>query len=66
VASRDELMDEVAKEGKTWAQVSKEAVERQSLKEPPPETRDVRQLVREAEELNVLLEKLGDKRGFVE
>jgi dihydroorotate dehydrogenase len=58
---KDELVDELAKEGKTWAQVSKEAVERLSWKEPPPETRDVLQLVREAEELKELLETLGDK-----
>lgn len=58
---KDELVDELAKEGKTWGQVSKEAIERLSWKEPPAETRDVRQLVAEAEELKVLLDKLGEK-----
>lgn len=58
---KDELVDELAKEGKTWDQVSKDAVGRLSWKEPPPETRDVHQLIAEAEELKVLLDKLGDK-----
>lgn len=58
---KDELVDELAKEGKSWGQVSKEAIERLSWKEPPAETRDVRQLVAEAEELKVLLDKLGEK-----
>lgn len=58
---KDELVDELAKEGKSWEQVSKEAIERLSWKEPPAETRDVRQLVAEAEELKVLLDKLGEK-----
>lgn len=58
---KDELVDELAKEGKLWGQVSKEAIERLSWKEPPAETRDVHQLVAEAEELKVLLDKLGEK-----
>ncbi|KAF9485477.1 hypothetical protein BDN70DRAFT_903047 [Pholiota conissans] len=58
---KDELVDELAKEGKTWEQISNDAVEKLSWVEPPEETRDVRQLVREAEELTELLDELGDK-----
>lgn len=56
---KDQLVDELAKEGKTWQQVVDEAIGKLSLKESQEPT--VRQLILEAQELKVLLDQLGDK-----
>ncbi|KAF8159658.1 dihydroorotate dehydrogenase [Crassisporium funariophilum] len=62
---KDELMDALAKEGKTWEQVVSEAVEKLSWKEKTAVNKSgevgVGQLILEAEELKSLLDKLGDK-----
>ncbi|KAF8963456.1 dihydroorotate dehydrogenase [Flammula alnicola] len=61
---KDELVDELAKEGKSWEQVVHEAVEQLSWKEPIPEKKPeptVQQLISEAEELKTMLDKLGDE-----
>lgn len=64
---KDELVDELKKEGKTWDQVVKESVAKLSLKGSPP-TAEVKkgeaavsQLIAEAEHLIGLLDKLGEK-----
>lgn len=57
---KDQLVDELVKEGKTWEQVVDEAVGKLSLKENGQEN-DVQQLISEAEELKVLLDQLGDR-----
>ena len=64
---KDQLVDELVKEGKTWEQVVDEAVGKLSLKENP-ESKEitVQQLIAEAEELKVLLDQLGDKEGVKE
>ena len=64
---KDQLVDELVKEGKTWEQVVDEAVGKLSLNESP-ESKEitVQQLIAEAEELKVLLDQLGDKEGVKE
>ncbi|KAF9005942.1 hypothetical protein BDQ17DRAFT_1389554 [Cyathus striatus] len=62
---KDELVEELAKEGKTWSEVVHESIERLSLKEIPPVKKPkagestVIQLISEAKELHELLDKLG-------
>ena len=59
---KDQLVDELMKEGKTWEQVVDEAVGKLSLKESPvPKEDNVQQLVLEAQELKVLLDQLGER-----
>jgi dihydroorotate dehydrogenase len=53
---KDQLVDELVKEGKTWEQVVDEAVEKLSLKES--QEPNVQQLILEAQELKVLLDQL--------
>jgi dihydroorotate dehydrogenase len=61
---KDQLIDELKKEGRTWEQVVNEAVEKLSWIEPAPVKQGeagVKQLIEEAEELKAMLDKLGDK-----
>ncbi|KAF8817543.1 hypothetical protein BYT27DRAFT_7199076 [Phlegmacium glaucopus] len=62
---KDQLVDELVKEGKTWEQVVNEAVGKLSFKEKDqePKQNNVQQLISEAEELKVLLDQLADKEG---
>ncbi|KAF9499648.1 hypothetical protein BDN71DRAFT_1441806 [Pleurotus eryngii] len=69
---KDQLVEELAKEGRTWAQVVQQAVQTLSYKPPPPpvasditdpKSASVGQLVAEAEELKKLLDQLGEKFG---
>jgi dihydroorotate dehydrogenase len=63
---KDELADELKKEGVSWGQVAKRAVDELSWKAPPPAPKQpevppentVQQLISEAEELKSMLEKL--------
>ena len=59
---KDELNGKLAKEGKTWDQVVNDAVQNLSWKEPvvQEENREftVQQLVREAEELGAMLDRI--------
>ncbi|PPR01689.1 hypothetical protein CVT24_001517 [Panaeolus cyanescens] len=64
---KDQLDEELVKEGKTWEQVVNEAVDKLSWKEPPPPKPEaakadggIGQLISEAKELEALLDKLGD------
>lgn len=62
---KDQLCEELSKEGKTWEQVSNEAVAKLSWVPPQPEApveneATISQLVAEGEELKTLLDKLGD------
>jgi dihydroorotate dehydrogenase len=59
---KDQLVDELVKEGKTWEQVVDEAVGKLSLKEvqsQEPKENDVQQLILEAQELKALLDHVG-------
>lgn len=62
---KDELTQELTKEGKTWDQVVNDAVQSLSWKEPvvQKENREftVQQLVREAEDLNSMLDRIEKK-----
>lgn len=59
---KDELVDELVKEGKTWEQVVGDAVRKLSLKESQePKENNVQQLILEAQELKVLLDQLGQR-----
>lgn len=69
---KDQLVEELAKEGQTWEQVVQQAVQTLSYKPPPPpvasdstesKSASVGQLVAEAEELKKLLDQLGEKFG---
>lgn len=69
---KDQLVEELAKEGQTWEQVVQQAVQTLSYKAPPPsatfnisqpKSASVGQLVAEAEELKRLLDQLGEKFG---
>ncbi|KAF5316628.1 hypothetical protein D9619_006674 [Psilocybe cf. subviscida] len=64
---KDELAEELKKEGASWEQVAKRAVDELSWKEPPPASKQdpevppentVQQLVSDAEGLKSMLEKL--------
>ncbi len=61
---KDQVAEELAKEGKTWEQVVNEAVSRLSwretlrVEEKPEEGLTVQQLIGEAKELDALLDKL--------
>lgn len=58
---KDQLSDELEKEGKTWEQVVNEAVTKLSWKGPPPKPEPtVQTLIHEAHELKALLDKLGE------
>jgi dihydroorotate dehydrogenase len=56
---KDQLIDELVKEGRTWEQVVDVAVGELSLKEYQEPKQNVQQLVSEAQELKVLLDQLG-------
>ncbi|KDR80528.1 hypothetical protein GALMADRAFT_240830 [Galerina marginata CBS 339.88] len=56
---KDQLVDELAKDDKTWQQVVDDAVSRSSWKEPKPKEPSVQQLIAEAEELKTMLDKLA-------
>ena len=64
---KDELVEELKKEGTTWMEVVDKAIGEKSLKEEEqpkpvkPGEGTVAQLIEEAEELTKLLDKLGDK-----
>ena len=58
---KDQLIDELVKEGKTWEQVVDEAVGKLSLKEIQPKENNVQQLILEAQELKELLDELGQR-----
>ncbi|KAF8654654.1 hypothetical protein AX16_003473 [Volvariella volvacea WC 439] len=63
---KDQLAEELKREGKTWEQVTKEAVETLSWKKPKVEEKKkgtVEQLIDEALELKKLLDELGEKFG---
>lgn len=52
---KDELVELLQKEGKTWNQIVKEAVEKHSLKEPENKPSTMEQLVSEAQDLKSFL-----------
>ncbi|KAI0690219.1 dihydroorotate dehydrogenase [Cytidiella melzeri] len=64
---KDELAEELRKEGTTWAEVVSRAVAEKSYKQAPlsqpvlPGEGSVGQLIQEAEELRKLLDSLGDR-----
>jgi dihydroorotate dehydrogenase len=64
---KDELVEELKKQGTTWAEVVSQAVKEKSFKEVPPVAPvkpgegSVAQLIEEAEELKALLDSLGDR-----
>jgi len=69
---KDQLVEDLEKDGKTWGQVVKQAVDELSAKlvedkEKPatvaPGQGGVSQLIEEAEELKKLLDRLGEKMG---
>jgi dihydroorotate dehydrogenase len=66
---KDQLVEALAKEGKTWTEVVERAVTNLSLKQAPPaqkekgkaEPASVGTLIKEAEDLKRLLDSLGEK-----
>lgn len=66
---KDQLVEELAKEGTTWSQVVESAVSKLSFKEDAPRDADrsvqgtISQLILEAQELTGLLDKLDEKIG---
>ena len=65
---KDQVAEELAKEGKTWGQVVNEAISRSSWSEThpveekkPEQDLTVQQLIGEAKELDALLDKLVEK-----
>ena len=71
---KDQLVEVLEKEGKTWGQVVKQAVDELSAKlvedkeksvtaMVPPDQGSVSQLIEEAKELKKLLDRLGEKMG---
>lgn len=65
---KDQLVDELGREGKTWSEVVNEAVAKLSLKEveKPTEidqTSAISLLIAEAHELKTMLDNFGDKMG---
>ncbi|KAH9975207.1 dihydroorotate dehydrogenase [Russula compacta] len=56
---KDELTEELARSGTTWQTVVEQAVKENAA--PPPESVGVQQLVRQAEELRVLLGELEER-----
>jgi len=66
---KDQLVEELAKEGTTWGQVVESAVSQLSLKEETPKSAkgsaesSIGQLILEAQELKGLLDKLDEKIG---
>ncbi|KAL0953707.1 hypothetical protein HGRIS_004900 [Hohenbuehelia grisea] len=67
---KDQLVEALAKEGKTWAQVVEEAVAKHSFAPAQPAVKEeastngtVAQLIAEAEELKKLLDGFGEKMG---
>lgn len=64
---KDELVQELKKEGTTWAEIVRRATTEKNFKEvPPPEPvkageGTVAQLIQEAEELKKLLDQFSDK-----
>lgn len=66
---KDQLVDELAREGKTWGDVVNKAVGDLSWKAPLPSKQDktmegtISQLISEAQELKGLLDHLDEKMG---
>jgi dihydroorotate dehydrogenase len=66
---KDQLVEELAKEGTTWSQVVESAVNQLSLKEETPRNAEgsvestISQLILEAQELHGLLNTLDEKIG---
>jgi dihydroorotate dehydrogenase len=67
---KDQLVEQLTKEGTTWTQVVENAVNQLSLKEIPRNAEQstesastIKQLILEAQELKGLLEKLDEKIG---
>lgn len=66
---KDQLVEELAKEGTTWSQVVESAVSKLSFKKDAPRDADrsvqgtISQLILEAQELTGLLDKLDEKIG---
>ena len=61
---KDEITDALKKEGTTWAEVVRKAVQEKSLKEVEPVKPgegSVAQLIAEAEELKALVDKLDER-----
>lgn len=63
---KDELAEELAKQGTTWQDVVKHAVDKHSYKEPPakdPKSVEgaIGQLIAEAHQIQALLDELGGK-----
>ncbi|KAJ3496947.1 hypothetical protein NLJ89_g10414 [Agrocybe chaxingu] len=61
---KDQLVEELKREGKSWEQVVDAAVAQLSRKEPTPEQKKeqaIKQLVSEAEELRAMLDQLADQ-----
>ncbi|CAA7265121.1 unnamed protein product [Cyclocybe aegerita] len=64
---KDQLVEELKREGKSWEQVVDAAVAQLSWKEPTPEQKKeqaIKQLVSEAEELRAMLDQLADQGPF--
>lgn len=60
---KDQVVEELAKEGKTWEQVVNEAVEKLSWKQEEDESSrgtSIQNLISEAEELKAMLDKLAE------
>jgi len=62
---KDQLVEALEKEGTTWGEVVKRAVNELSAKpvRVTPDENSVKQLIEEAEELKKLLDRLGEKLG---
>lgn len=63
---KDELIDLLEKEGKTWEQVVEEAVDKHSWKKPEPKPTTLDQLKTEAEELKSFLDLDENEKAKVE
>ncbi|KAF9077918.1 Dihydroorotate dehydrogenase-domain-containing protein [Rhodocollybia butyracea] len=67
---KDQIVETLQKEGTTWAEVVKKAVNELSLKEEPrkvkPGEGSVKQLIEEAEHLHELLDQLGTKMDSID
>ncbi|THU97757.1 hypothetical protein K435DRAFT_838443 [Dendrothele bispora CBS 962.96] len=62
---KDEIVEKLQKEGKSWGEIVGKAVEEKSWKKPKVEKKahTVGQLIAEAEELKKLLDQLGERMG---
>lgn len=57
---KDEIVQELRKEGKTWKQIVDEGVQKSAWKQPKGEEA-VTMLIKEAEHLKELVDRLGEK-----